>query len=292
MGALFIDSCFGVIMKSVLISTNKGDWGRRNYIINTSDEDLLVFGASRAVHHYDTKILSDSLCLSCYNCGEDGMGILVHLPRLRRIIQRYHPKVVIYEVAPKYDFLNWDNISCLKLLRPYSDDSLVAEVIRDIDKNELLKLYSNLYKYNSSFLEILSQRFSRVPAVAKDFTYSPITSVMNYEPGPAGQFEGNGVDSIKYKYLGELADLCHSYGVKLYFTASPWYKMEDSAAFVPIYQLCERKGITFLNHNFDTAFNYRKEYFHDAAHLNKFGAETFSKVIAHEIKQQYNVSSR
>jgi hypothetical protein len=100
------------------------------------------------------------------------------------------------------------------------------------------------------------------------------------------------VDSIKYKYLGELADLCHSYGVKLYFTASPWYKMEDSAAFVPIYQLCERKGITFLNHNFDTAFNYRKEYFHDAAHLNKFGAETFSKVIAHEIKQQYNVSSR
>lgn len=285
LGVLIIDFCFGLIMKPVLESTTKGDWGRRNYIVNTTNEDLLIFGGSRAIHHYDTRILSDSLYMSCYNCGDDGMGIIVHYPRFKKIIQRYHPKVVVYEIAPLVDFYIRDDTPFLKLLRPYSDDSLVKEVIRDIDENELLKLHSNLYKYNSSFLEILMQRFSHSTVTAKNFTYSPLVSEMDYEPGPTGKFEGDGIDSLKYSYLGELADLCRSHGVKLFFTASPWYKMSESDAYAPIYKLCKEKGVTFLNHNFDDSFNLDKKYFHDSAHLDQYGAETFSSLIAHEIKE-------
>ena len=68
--------------------------------------------------------------------------------------------------------------------------------------------------------------------------------------------------------------------------------MKESDVYAPIYELFKEKGVTFLNHNFDSTFNYRKEYFHDAPHLNKYGAETFSKVIAHEIRERYKVCSR
>ena len=115
---------------------------------------------------------------------------------------------------------------------------------------------------------------------------------MKYDINDAGKLEGEGLDKIKYSYFEEFIELCKSYDIKLYITVSPWYKMKESDTYTPISNLCKKKGVTFLNHNFDSTFNYRKEYFHDAAHLNKYGAETFSKVIAHEISQQYNVGSR
>lgn len=283
-GVVVIDFCFGIVMKSVLASTIKGDWGRRNYIMNTCNEELLIFGASRAVHHYDTKILSDSLHMSCYNCGDDGMGIIVHLPRFKKIIQRYQPKVVIYEVAPSIDYVQHDNTRFLGLLRPFSDDDIIKEVIQDIDKKDLLFLHSNLYKYNSSFIEILSQCFSRFPGTAKDFTYAPLVSVMQHDPGPTS-FENLKLDSIKYNYLSELADICHSNGVKLFFAASPWYRMKESDVYVPLYKLCKEKKVLFFNHNFDTKFIFEKDYYNDAAHLNQKGAETYTSIIAHEIKE-------
>ncbi len=284
-GVIVIDFCFGLIMKPTLASTTKGDWGRRNYIVNVSNEDLLIFGSSRAIHHYDTKIFSDSLQMSSYNCGEDGNGIIVHFPRFKEIIQRSHPKVVIYEITPKYDFFICDNTSFFKILRPYSDDSYVKEVICDIDNGELLKLHSNLYKFNSSFIEMVIQRFSRVPTTAKDYTYSPLSSVMDYEAPPA-VYEIREIDPVKCKYLREFVDLCQSHGIKLFFTASPWYKMSESDVFTPIYKLCEEKGVTFLNYNFDDRFNNDKKFFHDPSHLNQYGAETFSSLIAHEIKER------
>lgn len=283
LGVLIIDFCFGLIMKSTLASTTKGDWGRRNYIVNSTNEDLLIFGASRAIHHYDTKILSDSLKMSCYNCGDDGMGILVHLPRFKRILQRYRPKVVVYEVGTSYDFMIGDNTAFLKPLRPYSNDVYVKEAIRDIDDTELLKLHSNLYKYNSSFIEMFVQCYSHNPTTAKDYTYAPLMSTMDYELEPT-VFERENVDSIKYKYLREFVDLCQSHGIKMFFTASPWYKMNESDVFAPIYEICQDKGVIFLNYNFDKSFNNHNKYFHDALHMNQYGAEKFSSLIAHEIK--------
>lgn len=280
-----IDVLFGKIMSSILSSTSKGDWGRRNYIITETTEDVLIFGSSRSIHHYDPQILSDSLHMSCYNCGEDGNGILSHFPRIEMILHRYTPHIIIYDLMPKYDFKICDNTSFLKILRPYSDDSLVKEIIHDIDEKENLKLYSNLYKYNSSFIEIMTHRFSRVTTTAKKYTYSPLVSVMDYEPGGEDKYKDDNIDLVKYHYLVELVDLCHSHGIKLFFTASPWYKMNESDVFGPILKLCEEKGVVFLNHNFDERFNYDRSYFHDVPHLNKYGAETFSSLIAHEIKE-------
>lgn len=280
----FIDVLWGEIMNTALATTEKGDWGRRNYIINKANEDILIFGSSRAIHHYDPRIISDSLGLSCYNCAEEGCGIMLHYPRLKAILQRYSPKIVIYDVIPKYDFLEFGEITSLGMLRPFSTNESIRTFIWEIDKYERLKLYSGFYKYNSSFIDILMQRSSSSSLTADNFTYGALVGEMSYDIYNAGELEGEGLDMIKYSYLEEFINLCRSYDIKLYITVSPWYKMKESDVYAPINKLCKEKGITFLNHNFDSAFNYRKDYYHNAAHLNKYGAETYTKVIAHEIK--------
>lgn len=279
-----IDVVWGKVMNTALATTEMGDWGRRNYVINKTHENILIFGSSRAIHHYDPRIFTDSLGMSCYNCAEDGSGILLHYPRLKALIQRYTPKIIIYDIIPKYDFLEFGENISLGMLRPFSTNNSVFTFIEEIDDNEWIKLYSGFYKYNSSFLEILMQRSSTATQTVDCFTYGALDGEMKYDIDDAGKLEGEGLDMIKYSFMKKFIDLCNSHNIKLYITVSPWYKMKESDVYAPIYELCKEKGVTFLNHNFDSTFNYRKEYFHDAAHLNKSGAEAYTKVIAHEIK--------
>lgn len=279
-----VDFAFGFVMKSALATTTKGDWGRRNYILNDTHEDLLIFGSSRAIHHFDPKIFEDSLQMTCCNCAEDGSGILLHYPRIEAILERYKPKMVIYDLIPKYDFLLFGEINSLGRLRPYSNVPSISSFIIEVDKKEKLMLWSNLYKYNSSFLEILQHRFSPSPVSSAEFTYGILEGEMNYTPGKAGDLEGEGLDEVKYKYLVKLIELCKKHRVNLIFTTSPWYKMEYQDVYGPIEKLCKEKNVPFLNHNFDSYFNNDKHFFHDAAHMNRHGAEAFSSVIAHEIK--------
>lgn len=279
-----VDLAFGFVMKSALTTTTKGDWGRRNYILNETHEDILIFGSSRAIHHYDPNIFEDSLQMTCCNCAEDGSGILLHYPRMEAILERYQPKMVIYDLIPQYDFWNFGEINSLGRLRPYSDILPVSKFIEDIDKTEKLKLCSSLYKFNSSFVEILQQRFSSASMSSAKFTYGALEGVLDSVTSKDSEFDGDGLDFVKFKYLNEFVDLCQKHGVKMIFTASPWYKMEYQDAYGPIEKMCKEKNILFLNHNFDTYFNNDKHYFHDAAHMNRHGAEVFSSVIAHEIK--------
>lgn len=290
---VLLDVIFGQVMRATLASTDKGDWGRRNYIMNKTDQDILVFGSSRAVHHFVPQILSDTLQKSCYNCAEDGTGILVHYPRLKRILEKHKPSLVIYDLIPKYDFLTYGDASPLGLLRPYAVSSDFSMVIADIDSLENVKLLSEFYKYNSCFVEILLQRFSSAASDVASFTYSPLQGEMNYEPKAEDLIlEGKGVDTVKLKYLTAFVDLCKAYGISLFITASPWYKMQEQEAYAPVYELCKTKGVPFLNHNFDNTYNTNRAYFHDAAHMNQHGAEVFSAEIAHEIKEIQNVQSK
>lgn len=280
----FIDVLWGKVMNTALATTEKGDWGRRNYIINKTHEDILIFGSSRAIHHYDPQIFTDSLGMSCYNCAEDGSGILLHYPRLNALLQRYTPKIIIYDIMPKYDFLEFGENSALGPLRPYLSIQPIRNYVKDVDKLDVLKSYISLYKYNSSFIEIIQQRLSLSTSTVDEFTYSPLYGEINYLSDESCELEGNGLDQIKFEYLVDLIRLCQSNGIKLFFTASPWYKMRRSDKYTPIYELCRMKGVPFLNHNFDDDLNSRYVLFHDAAHLNKKGAETFSSIISHEIK--------
>lgn len=271
-------------MNTVLKSTAKGDWGRRNYVINQTQQDILIFGSSKALHHYDPKIIADTLHMSCYNCGEDGTGILSQKPRIDIILERYTPKIIIYDVIANFDLLEYDNTTFLKILRPFSSESPVLETMTKIDSNEKYKSASNFYKYNSSFVEILHQNFSSSTTNASQFKYSPLSGLMEYDVPEQFYEDGYKYDKLKIDYLSQLADVCRSNNVKLIIIASPWYKMRISSILAPVEDICKKKGLIFLNHLFDNEYRTNKSLFIDAAHLNKQGAEKWSAQIGREIK--------
>ena len=84
-----IDVLSGKCFAYLVEHTKGGDNLRNNFICNSMNDDILIFGSSRALHHYNPAIISDSLHLSCYNCGQDGNGAILNEARYQLILKRY-----------------------------------------------------------------------------------------------------------------------------------------------------------------------------------------------------------
>ena len=147
------DYFFGVVMGHVVNNINVGGQGRDNYICNVAEEDILVFGSSRAVHHYNSTILEDSLGMSCYNCGEEANGFILSYGRLLMALERHCPKVIIQDITAEFDLHKNDNHKYLGWLKTRYERAGVSEIFDAIDKTESYKMKSQMYRYNSKFLQ-------------------------------------------------------------------------------------------------------------------------------------------
>lgn len=290
---VFLDQLFGIGMASVLKNTEKGDWGRNNYIFNEVNHDIIILGSSRAIHHYDPKVFTDTLGMSCYNCGEDGMGILLMYPRYRAIEARKTPQIVVYEVLPEYDlFKEEDNLKYLKFLRPYTNSPVIDSLVNILSKTEKYKLLSGGYRFNSVFVDILAQRFSKVSETAKDYTYMPSEQKMGYisQDRLNNLSQINSVheyinDAVKLEFLEDLIVRCTKSKTKLFVTVSPKFYSTSDLEFLSIKNLCVKYGVPFINHYCDKDYNMNSNLFADIYHLNRNGADMFSKQLASEIKR-------
>lgn len=272
--------CAVAVLMSVAESKAGGTTGRTYYINNKLKADVLVFGSSRALHHYDPTIIQSTLHKDVYNCGEDKMGIVFNYGRYGIISQRYVPKVIIYDVEPDYDLLYDDNTSYLSGLRPYQDRLYIRQLFIDIDPWERFKTLLLPYCLNNR----LAQLAKDVIAPTEHYTlgYLPYEGIMEVflpEKLPQDHY-----DSLKRKYLEKLVEHCQG-RTQIVFTASPQLSYRSDSVYVPLKKYCAERGIPFLNHFCDTAFTNHPQLFHDANHLERRGAERFSAMISKEIKR-------
>lgn len=279
-----LDYVTGTIMDKVYAGTEKGDYGRNNYICTGTTADCLIFGSSRAIHQYDPKLIGEALGMTCYNCGEDGMGIITMYGRYQMIRQRHIPKVVIYDVVSGFDLSPDDKSKYIGWLRYYADNNQIAELIDSIDHTERYKALARSYKYNSRFVDIINQRISRVSGTAADYDYSPLEGYITYRVDPPLVGENYEVDAFKLSLFERMIHQCQQDGTKFVFAISPWYQAVDDTEYQSLISLSEKYNIPLLNHYKDKDINFNPELFKDASHLNVAGVELFDARVCNELK--------
>lgn len=284
-----LDFATGTIMDKVYAVTEKGDYGRNNYICTGTTADCLIFGSSRAIHHYDPNLIGDALGMTCYNCGEDGMGIITMYGRYQMIRQRHRPKVVIYDVVSGFDLSPDDKSKYIGWLRYYADNKEIAELIDSVDLTERYKSLARSYKYNSRFVDIINQRISRAPGIAAEYDYSPLEGHITYHVDPPAVNHNFNVDSFKLQLFERMMCQCKQDGTLFVVTISPWYQVEDDSEYMSIIALCKRYDIPVLNHLKDKDINFNPELFKDASHLNVDGVKLYDKKLCKELKNIVNL---
>lgn len=282
---LVADIIAGIIFPLLINKAKGGDNWRNNYICNKANEDILVFGSSRAIHHYNPMIISDSMNMSCYNCGQDGNGIILNYGRYNMIMQRYMPKIVIYDIQPSFDLLgNDDNHKYLRCLKNYYDRNGIQKIFESVDETEKFKMMSNLYRYNSSFVQIVSDCISPQQSSGQN-GYRPLYGEMDRMKISKKEEHKDVVyyDSLKLTYINRFINM--SKGVKLIFVISPTWNGMNSSDYKPIQEICHDKGILFINFANNPKYIHNYAYFKDGAHLNSKGADEFTKDFMNILKR-------
>ena len=281
-----IDQIGGRIIKYIDVHSQYGDAFTREYIISRCTEDVIIMGSSRGFHHYDSQIMSDSLKLSCFNCACDRLGILDMYGRYLLMTRKHTPKVLIYDIFPRYDIYDSKSghLYSLDGMKQYANTPQVMSIFEDIAPMEHYKLQSRLYQYNTKLFYMFSEIIGKWAPV--QLGYIPLDGTMKCQPKPySAEYTNQEPDSVKIKYMRKLIHEARRKGTKVIFCISPRYRTTPNSDFDPIIKLAKEENVPLLNHYTDKRFTTKKEFFEDSFHLNRTGATAYTKMIVGEIKQ-------
>lgn len=282
-GLAIMDFLIGLGGSYLVNHVKKGDNGLNVFVCKELKDDCLIYGSSRGMHHYDPKIITDTLGMSCWNCSLDGRGIILMYGRYKLQSARYTPKMIVYDVYSEFDMMAGDNNSYLDDLRYFYDEPSIDSIFWDVDKTERYKMWSSCYRYNSKWIGLVSDNIH--PLQSNDRGYKPLDKAMEYVP-KITPTDPNDIqyDSLKLAYLEKLIVACKQKGTTLIFAISPFYGKTDDSIYNPLKEICRKNNITLLNHYCDKDFVFDKNLFNDSYHLNRTGATKYTKKIAGELK--------
>ncbi len=261
-----------------------GSTKKLNDLVMVDKHDIIIFGSSRAVVHYDTPFISDSLGLDVYNAGYAGNGIVLSVGLLELVLERYSPKLVVFDVEPSFDIYEYsqdnNHVRYLKYLKPYYNKPGVSDIFKDVSTEEWYKVHSGLIRYNT---EIIPRVVDNVINRGQDPQgFTPGKGVMTAEPTKENNDNKKQrvIDLFKLEYLQKLVSLCKKKNVPLILISSPKYGATDSEILQPAKEIAKKNDVLFLDYYSDMRYVYHKEWFSEPMHLNSEGARVYSRMIA------------
>lgn len=279
-----IDLIGGAILKNFYFNQQSGFQHHTTYAIDSTNAEILVFGSSRANHHYVSEEVEKASQSSTYNVGREGQSIFYHYAVFKGVLARYKPKVVILDLLnSEFDFEqdSYDRLS--ELLPYYKSHPSLQPILNYRSWFESFKMISKIYPYNSSLLTI---------AIGNtEFNKKRFVDYKGYQPlyrQFSGSLNSNGngreinkhLDTNKINIYKAFINDCKSNNIKLYVVISPYLKeVKESRSSQLAKQIAYSNNINFLNYSQDSAFVFKPEFFDDEMHLNNTGAEFFTKKL-------------
>ena len=226
------DWAVGTWSKKMYYKSKYGIFRRQIYSLTESQDDLLILGSSRAAHHYVPQIFEDSLGMSCYNAGSDGMCIYYHYGILASRIQRgCPPKMVVLEVigtdAEVSQGATFSLDAALDRYAPhYGEFAEIDSMFALNGWKEKVKLLSKTYKYNSKLVQTIKCNYIPWP---EDRGYEALNGMMQITENVVADIletssKQLNIENRKLVYLQKFIDVCKIHDIKLVICYSPYYR--------------------------------------------------------------------
>jgi len=289
--ALFIvDQALGFILEKIYFGQKKGQFAQTTFSINKTNQDLLIFGSSRAVRHYSPKILSDSLRLSVYNVGRDAQQIPYYYAMQQAIFCRYKPKMIILDINA-WELAPGDTkFEKLSVLLPYcSTYPTIVKIINEVSEWESLKLLSRTYPYNSSLFILTYNSLFPNKIAQDDNGYAPLSGQLTDAilddhvrgmQGAAGEEDkSHAVDERALAYFNKFLSDTEKFKIKTFIIVSPKVLREPVTYRMQLLINSAKKygHVKFIDFSNNPKYTLKKELFADIFHLNTTGSELFSR---------------
>lgn len=273
--------------KFVLMVENKAKSGqtlKNRKVRKNGVADILILGSSRSTHHYVPDILEDSLGNSAFVGGQDGNGIIMMYPVLRKFSERKKPALVIYDFHPPFDLYDDDPHRYLSFIRPmWGSNTGVDSVIVMVDPTERIKLISHTFRYNSTLPTLLKGLIGQPNP--EDKGYVPLTEEYAGDYVPSMPVNSN-YSPIKIEVFKQMINFCRCEGIRLVIVVSPTYYDYNRRDIEFIKNFAAENSTEFFDYNADTTYTGNRTYFNDYDHLNDKGAQFFTRQFITDLKKQ------
>jgi len=301
-GVLFIifllfDFVFGSSLRKLYFSQTSGLLYRTTYSLEKTQADILIFGSSRANHHYHPDIISTGTNCSYYNVGRDGMGIMYHYALLKGILERYKPKLIILDISiGQFSKENNEKEKLSALLPYYKTHPEIRDLLYYRGPFERIKLHSQSYPFNSIIPTILVGNMEFNKSRKNDLLgYIPLPTrdpkMINYfNKNDFYKTDPNTIDSSMVSFFEEFIRTSIEKKINLIVTISPYLtnSIIDDSSIKEAIKICLKYNIPFFNYYYLQGISDNKNNFMNAMHLNEKGSINFSKMLLPSINIQLN----
>lgn len=285
---LVIDFAIGLLLDNVRhnLPIDGERTAKAEYVINKVDADIVIIGSSRAQAHYDTYVFRDSIPnLTVFNCGGDGQKFWYCDIVTNCILDRYNPKLIIWDFL--LDDLKPYNEN-LSLLYPYyKENDYIRSRLLEREPQLKYQLWLNTYRYNGSGSRIITA--SRLP---KDFGkdrlgysgHKPLTTIsMVFDDL---HFETTSPCPYKVESLERTIKKAKDKGIPVVLTISPVVNriVGNSTTIETLKRICKKYDIIFIDDSQKEGFVGESNKGYDSSHLNSDAAAEFTRTLISQLR--------
>jgi hypothetical protein len=299
---IVFDQIIGLILSKYYFTQISGWDCDLTYTLRDCKEEVLIIGNSRAKRHYDTRIISDSLKMSCYDAGIDGgVSLIMSYAIIKVITKRYSPKIIFLEYNADHT-LGPGFYDKLSILLPYYDEyPEIRPIVLLRGPYERIKLMSAIYPFNSNILSII--RFNSNTLAAKKQGFNGFVPCKNDPPDieflkkeikmEKEEINNSKADTNVLIALKNIIQICQEKNILLFIVNSPFFHLADEEQIPPSestklsFDIMNQNKVNYLDFSYDTTYKNHLEWFNDRIHLSEDGAKVFSNRLMHIVKNNY-----
>ncbi len=267
------------------------------------NSELLILGSSRALVQFDCTVIENMIQHSCFNLGLDGSMVNLQEPFFQTYL-RYNsaPKTVIQVVG----------LTEMTLGNPYRPHQYIPYLGERAIYENLVGLYPDFIKFkhvplygfivykneliNPAIQGLLptqlqrprlSKRIKGFLAVDEKWNNDFDQFMQRYPKGQNIDIAPQSVAALK-----SIIETCQRRNIKVILVFPPAYHeafdyIPNTRDVIALYRNISLKyNIPFLDYS-QSPITQQKAYFYNTQHLNKTGAEYFSKIFALEFLKAY-----
>ena len=283
--------CFDLIVRAFCeycissIPEDSNMYGSCVYQLNEHQSDLLILGASKAMHHYDVKMLEDSLHCTVYNMGCDGQNIHYQYMCLLKALENGPVKTVILDIAynqvskkwekPLYNYHKWF----------YWKNSYAKEYLDKVNGWwEPIFMYSACLQYNSNLVDCFRCLRMNDKRGYKGYIAMPDNEKM-YRNDDVDNNESFEYSELLIDYLNKIVRICYEKNIRLIMCQSP-SRQANKQFDIFIEDFAIENNLEYWNYKDINNISDRIEMFYDPNHLTGQGADLFTNIIITQIKKK------
>jgi peptidoglycan/xylan/chitin deacetylase (PgdA/CDA1 family) len=279
-----VDVVSGLAMSRYVSTHNlPGDYMKINYMLRSGKEDILILGSSVGMNSLIPSEFEKKFGLTCFNAGANDQAMEFHEVMLSEFMKRHSPKMVVLALRP-HDILGKSR-GRFGMLRIFyrCGYPLIDRFLEEDGMWESLCLNSALYRFNTfgwrlllyhlkSKNELADGGFVAKPVVAPP-AYTKMSELAPGDPLPEPNEE-------KLASFNSIVSMCRSAGARLAVVLTPYhfdYGETRPAGAALFEKICSERGMEFYDDTCNPEFSPRGELFFDNFHMNKNGAELYTK---------------